>query len=270
MNGNHTFVICAYKDSPYLRECVKSLKKQTYQSAILLCTATPSKYLETVCGEYGLEYCVRVGQPSIGADWNYALSMAKTPYVTIAHQDDIYESDYVEKIMQMAEKQKSSLILFSDYYEMVDNQKCRNRLNLIIKRVLLYPLKNIKKQWKRGRKRSVICVGNAISCPTVTYHMQYIRAILENEHRNHLFQDHFRSNLDWEAWEWLSKQDGGFVYIPECLMSHRIHAESETSAVIADDRRRQEDYEMFCKFWPSWVAKLLSGVYSTSEKSNEV
>jgi len=26
---DHTFAICAYKESPYLRECIESLKKQT-------------------------------------------------------------------------------------------------------------------------------------------------------------------------------------------------------------------------------------------------
>ena len=33
---------------------------------------------------------------------------------------------------------------------------------------------------------------------------------------------------------------------------------------------KKEDYEMFCKFWPSFVAKLLVKFYSNSEKSNQM
>lgn len=42
----HTFVICAYKESPYLEACIRSLKKQTVASAICLATSTPSDYLK--------------------------------------------------------------------------------------------------------------------------------------------------------------------------------------------------------------------------------
>ena len=31
-NIKHTFVICAYKESPYLEECIKSLKHQKTKS----------------------------------------------------------------------------------------------------------------------------------------------------------------------------------------------------------------------------------------------
>ena len=34
--SDHTFVICAYKESPFLEECIVSLKKQNIQSHIIL------------------------------------------------------------------------------------------------------------------------------------------------------------------------------------------------------------------------------------------
>ena len=52
-------------------------------------------------------------------------------------------------------------------------------------------------------------------------------------------------------------------------MGHRIHEESETSIIIGDNARSQEDYEMYCKFWPKWIAKLLVNVYSKSQDSNK-
>lgn len=267
---NHTFVICAYQESQYLEDCIQSLKNQTVPCQIILTTSTPSEYLKILCQKYDISYRVREGEPGIAADWNYALSQTDTEYVTIAHQDDVYEPDYLENVQNRMVSDDTVLIAFSDYYELVNGHKYDNRINLRVKRVLLYPLRKRKMQNRQWRKRWVLRYGNAISCPTVTYHMSVIRQAMQQNHREELFEDHFKSNLDWETWEWLSRQDGSFAYIPRCLMSHRIHTESETSAVIGDNRRTKEDYQMFRKFWPSWIAGILSGAYKSSEKSNAV
>ena len=44
----HTFVICAYKESAFLEECILSLKKQTVRSNILIATSTPNKYIDDI------------------------------------------------------------------------------------------------------------------------------------------------------------------------------------------------------------------------------
>ena len=59
----HCFAVCAYKDSPYLRECMESLRLQEHPSPLLLCTATPSPYLENMAREYGATYCVNPHAP---------------------------------------------------------------------------------------------------------------------------------------------------------------------------------------------------------------
>ena len=35
----HSFVICAYKESPFLEECIQSLEKQTVKSTIKMVTS---------------------------------------------------------------------------------------------------------------------------------------------------------------------------------------------------------------------------------------
>ena len=64
-----------------------------------------------------------------------------------------------------------------------------------------------------------------------------------------IFESGMKSNIDWDAWEKLSKENGEFAYVPKILMSHRIHAESTTTAVIAESSGRSiEDYNMLCEF----------------------
>ena len=60
------------------------------------------------------------------------------------------------------------------------------------------------------------------------------------------------------------------IYINEPLMCHRIHEESATTAIIHDNARVQENYIMYCKFWPKPIAKLINHFYTKSEKSNEI
>ena len=85
-----------------------------------------------------------------------------------------------------------------------------------------------------------------------------------------VFEVGLKSNLDWETWERISKMNGSFTYIPQILMHHRIHEESTTSELIKDNKRSSEDYAVFRKFWPSVIAKMLTKVYSRSEKLNNV
>lgn len=266
----HTFVICAYKESPYLLECVASLKQQSVTSNIILATSTPSRTLEALCEEEAIAYVVREGTSGIAPDWNFALSCADTPYVTIAHQDDVYDKDYTKEILKALSGRTDALIVFSKYAELRNGEVAKKGLNMRIKETILAPLLFRGGAKSRFFKRWCIRFGNAICCPTVTYCVKPIGQYLNSIGQRELFLPHFRSNLDWETWELLSRCPGSFLYVNQPLMSHRIHEDSETSATIADHERGTEDYEMFQKFWPRWVSKLLSGFYGASEKSNEV
>ena len=79
-----------------------------------------------------------------------------------------------------------------------------------------------------------------------------------------------KSNVDWYAWENLSRQKGAFIFVNKQLMGHRVHRESETSKTIESNKRTDEDLEMFDKFWPHFFSLLLSKLYKNSEKGNNL
>lgn len=133
---------------------------------------------------------------------------------------------------------------------------------LKIKRFLLTPLKNEKNQKKIKMKKRALSMGSSICCPAVTINLDYVKTPV--------FRHRFKSNVDWQAWTRLAGEEGAFSYVPEVLMHHRIHEDSETSNLIADNSRAREDYEMFCEFWPSWVAKIIMRLYKFGERSNKV
>lgn len=136
---DHTFVVCAYKESPYLEACVDSLLAQTARSRILIATSTDNEHIRRIAGSRGLEVFFSARPSDIAGDWNYAYTRAGTRYVTIAHQDDIYEPDYALTAVSMMENRKKPLLFFSDYYELRDQEKVYQNLNLRIKKLLMLP-----------------------------------------------------------------------------------------------------------------------------------
>lgn len=113
--SRHVFAICAYKDSPYLEECIRSLKGQTVESSIICCTSTPSPYIERLAERYRIPLYVRDGESNIREDWLFALKKADGELVTIAHQDDRYSRDYVKMLLRAYEKYPDMTVFAGDY-----------------------------------------------------------------------------------------------------------------------------------------------------------
>lgn len=261
-NNQHTFAICAYKESAYLEECVKSLLEQTVPSKIIMITSTPNDMIKSICEKYNIPLDVNEGEGGIVQDWNFAYHAVDTKYVTIAHQDDVYLPQYTETVIERMEKAKKPLIAFTDYGELRGGQVVLKNKILQIKRFMLIPLKGKLFQSSKFMRRRVLSFGCPICCPSVTFSKDNLPQTV--------FQKGYRSDEDWQAWEMLSKLKGEFLYVDKVRMYHRIHEESETSIILGDNARTLEDYEMFCKFWPKSIARLLTRLYSESEKSNEL
>lgn len=259
----HTFVVLAYKESSYLEFCIQSVKNQKYPSEVLIATSTPNLYIKELAEKYNIEIIINNGEKGIGADFDFARTCAKTKLVTCAHQDDIYDYEYSSNIVEAFYKEPSAIILFSDYYELKNDIKEINNTNLKIKRMLLTLLKF--KGWSgfKGIKRSCLSLGNAICCPAVTFVNQNITI-------NNVFKCDFVCDVDWYAWEKLSKLKGKFIFVNKNLMGHRVHEESTTTEIIQNKIRTKEDLIMFQKFWPSSIAKLLNHFYVKSESNNKV
>ena len=55
---NHTYVICAYKEEPFLEDCVKSLLNQTVKSEVIISTSTPNDHIKKIADKYKVKLCI--------------------------------------------------------------------------------------------------------------------------------------------------------------------------------------------------------------------
>lgn len=262
MNEKHTFVICAYGESPYLEACIRSLKNQTVKSRILMATSTPNSHIRELGKKHHIPLFINEGEAGIVEDWNFGYRQADTRYITIAHQDDIYHSSYTCFLCKMMEEADRPLIFFSDYGEIRNKKIVRSNTLLRIKRLMLLPLECQALSGSKFVRRRILSLGSPICCPSVGFAREQVKTPI--------FQPGFRSNEDWQAWEKISREKGDFVYCRKRLVYHRIHEESATTSIIGDSGRMEEDLVMFRKFWPAWIAEPLARMYGKSEESNNM
>lgn len=259
---NHTFVVLAYKESEFLETCIKSVLNQKYKSNVIIATSTPNEYISNLADKYNLKIYVNNGEKGIGYDFDFAIKQGQTDLVTVAHQDDIYDYEYSYEIINKYQKYQDSIILFTDYYEIKNNNKVFKNRNLTIKRILLTPLRIYKLSKFKLNKRLVLALGCSICCPAVTFNINRIEFPV--------FASSYKCDVDWNAWEKLSKLKGRFIFIRKNLMGHRIHGESTTTEIIRDNIRTKEDFDILKRFWPKPIAKVISRLYAKSEENNNV
>lgn len=256
MKKNHTFVICAYKEVPYLGECVESLLNQTKKSDVIIATSTPNDYIESVAKKYKVKLAINKGKGGHVLDFCFAYRQAKTKYVTLCHQDDLYLPDFGEKVVDAMEKRKNPLIAFTNYNELKNGKLITTNKVLKIKNIMNFPFRFKFLSSMKWVKRGVLSLGCSICAPTVTYNKELVEEpIIGN----------LKSNLDWDTWLYLASLKGSFVYLKDKLLTHRIHSLSTTSLVLANEQKHIEDRLIFSRFWPKWIVNILMKVYGTSE-----
>ncbi len=257
---SHCFALCAYQVNPNLEECVQTLLAQTLQTKIIMITGSPNSHISSVAQKYNLPLYVNENTTGMASNWNYAYKMADTDYVTIAHEDDLYDNEYAASIAAAAGGRSSPLILFTDYWELNEETMIRESRLLAIKRRMNAPFRVRAFQGSRFIRNRILSFGCSICCPSVTYH----KAVIGDFE----FNQDFQCNLDWDAWYRISQNKGAFIYVPSPLMIHRIHEQSETTRLLKAGIRQSEDLIMFKRYWPGWIAGRLMKSYASGTEDN--
>lgn len=256
----HTFAVCAYKDSPYLEACLRSLKGQRVKTDIILCTSTPSPYIEKLAYKYEIPVYVRNGDSDIQDDWNFAYQKAAGELVTIAHQDDMYHKDYAAVLLEQYAAYPDMTVFASDYIT-VKNGRCLHKDPVeVIKKLMRLSLRVKRLAHVKWVKESVLRFGNSICCPSCSYNKGRLGD-------GKLFESEFKFALDWETMYRLAGRPGRFICAERPLLYYRVHESATTKQCIADNRRRNDEIAMFRQLWPDPVVKVLMHFYKKAYKA---
>lgn len=254
-----TFVVCTYKECAYLEEAICSLMNQTVKANVIISTSTPNEYVQGIADKYGIEVKVNPDGGQI-KDYNFAMSLPDTELVMLMHQDEVLVDTFVERVLFELNHVKKPIIAFTNYIEMHnDIVDKKPSLMVRIKRMMLLPLyvRIFSGTWLG--KRGIQLLGDPITHPTVV--------CVKREMPEEIFREAYKASMDWDLWERLSKQKGSFVYVKDVLLYHRMNDENQTVNLLNTTNARYEDeYEIFCRFWPKPIAKLIMKFYSKAAK----
>jgi glycosyltransferase involved in cell wall biosynthesis len=261
---DHTFAIPVYGSAPNLAALIDSLRSQDgARSEILLASSTSSAELEEFAKRCALPLHINPYRQDITADWNFALGAARTEFVTLAHQDDLFAPHYAVQLMSALRRHPGSLLAFCDYSEHTPMGPRPTNINLRIKRALRWRAFGSRECIVQTRdKIRLLSLGNPICCPSVMLN----RA----ETGDFKFPGGFQTNLDWMAWLQLAHRPGGFVFVADRLVSKGVHGGSETSATIASRAREREDHVLFRALWPKPIAAALATIYKLGYRANSI
>jgi glycosyltransferase involved in cell wall biosynthesis len=258
----HSFVIPVYRSAGQLADLIESLRAQEgARSEILVSSSTPSAELENLAKRHSLPLHINPHRIDIAADWNFALSKARSEFVTLAHQDDLYAPTYVAALSGALRRNPAACIAFCDYSEHTSRGARPMNINLRIKRELRRRAFGMRECILEPReKRRLLSLGNPICCPSVMFNRSRLS--------DFRFPAGFQTNLDWAAWLALARGHGGFAYVRESLVSKGVHADSETTATIASRAREREDRALFDTLWPQPIAAVLAALYKFGYRAN--
>lgn len=249
----HTFAICAYKESPYLEECIQSLKAQTVRTNVIIATSTPNEMIQQLADKYEIPLFVRNGKSDIRDDWNFAYDQAETEWVTIAHQDDRYNERYAEFLLKKVSEVENAIAFVSDYLPIKNGKIGPRDINSKIRHFLRRPIKNDKRASSRFWKRRILSLGNSICCPAVTYNKKRLG--------DSFFTSELKFNIDWDTFLKIADTEGAFVYVDKPLTYYRVHDGATSKEFIVDHKREADDRTMFRKFWPKWMVEIIMIFY---------
>jgi hypothetical protein len=259
---DHTFAIPVYRAAPNLAALVESLRGQVGdRSEILLASSTPSAELGAFAKHHALPLHINPQHFDIAGDWNFALAVAQTKWVTLAHQDDLFGPSYVGRLCSALRRHPGALMAFCDYSEHTPLGTRPININLRIKRLLRERAFGAREFITDPRdKVRLLSLGNPVCCPSVMFDRSALA--------DFSFPAGFQTNLDWMAWLELARRPGGFVYVREHLVSKGVHADSETTAAIANRAREREDRALFDTLWPRPLAAVLATLYRLGYRAN--
>ena len=252
-----TFVVCAYKECPYLEESILSLLKQTVKCNVLISTSTPNQYIEKIAQKYNIEIRVNKDGGQI-KDYNFAIQQPDTELVMLAHQDEVLSEHFVQRVLEEINLEEKPIIAFTNYLEMHNDVIDKKPSTMVkIKRIMLIPLlfRKLRSTW--FGKRLIQCMGDPITHPTVV--------CVKKELPKEVFREKYKAAMDWDLWERLSKQKGSFVYVRDVLLYHRMNDDNQTVQLINSSNIRYEnEYEILSRFWCKPIAKMIMHFYKKS------
>ena len=181
----------------------------------------------------------------IPGNWNRCLELTRTPYLCLAHMDDVYEPDYLERMVAALDAAPDAVLAH-----------CRaSTLDAAGSRGVAAPERYKDGLWRRlpadgdpARMFCALLAGNFVSCPSILYRTQELRRLGG-------FDARLRFAPDWDLLLRAVLGGGRLLGVPQVLLQYRRHAASATAGASDSLQRYREERLVAARAQATGVAR---------------
>jgi glycosyltransferase involved in cell wall biosynthesis len=218
-----TFAVPCRNAGPHLRPLLESLLAQSRQDFELLLVddASTDGSVGRAQDVAGARLRTVANERPLGLAGNFArcAELVQTPFFCLAHQDDVYERDYLARLLALLDARADAAIAHCAATAIDDAGA-----------PLAAPAERYKRRLaaraaaadRRGLYRRLYA-GNFVCCPSVLYRTAAFRAAGG-------FDGKLSFALDWELWFRMLRGGGTFAWVEEPLVRYRRHAAAASRA----------------------------------------
>ncbi|MBL9076296.1 MAG: glycosyltransferase [Planctomycetes bacterium] len=232
-----TFAIPCRDAGPFLRPLLQSLLAQTQAdfSLVLVDDGSTDGSADLARAVAGDRITVHRNERAlgIGANWNRCVELAATPFVCLAHQDDVYAPDYLRRMLAALHERPDAGLAH-----------CRATAIDAAGAPFESPAERFKDHFwhhRPGVDRAAhyerLWRGNFVCCPSVLYRTEALRRVGP-------FRADLRFALDWEQWFRFLRAGFGIVDVDAELLHYRRHAAAASRSATADRTRFLEELQV--------------------------
>ncbi|WP_248579328.1 glycosyltransferase [Nocardioides sp. InS609-2] len=234
-----TFAIPYYRGRDYLVEAIESVRAQSADDweLVVVDDAGPEQAddLISVYDDPRMRYVRHAQNVGMTRNWNACLSLARSPLVTLLHQDDRLLPRYAERVLEAARRYPGAAAYFTDVRVIGAAGDAGTSAADLAKKLARRPRHDYALAGDAGL--SAILANNYIYCPALCLN----RAVVGPDPfdpRWLMVQD-----LDFTTRQILA--DRALVSVREVLFEYRRHVGNQTEAYTLDSSRFREEVELY-------------------------
>lgn len=238
-----TAVIPLFHGARFVGETIGSLLAQTWPDFRLLCiddaSDDDSAAVARTAGGERITVLQNPARLGLGANWNRALETADTEYLLIAHQDDIYEPDYLATMVRLLDEHPRALAAHSRATTVDENGRLIPDPAGAFKDTFWSPAEPQERE--PAEELAVLQRGNYVIAPSVLLRMSTVKQLGP-------FDARYGFVTDWEYWMRASLAGFTLVGTHARLVRFRRHAQTATRAQELTMQRYEEELALLTAF----------------------
>ena len=236
MTTRVTVAIPVYNGARFLADAIRSLLVQKNAMVLVIDDASSDDSVAIARGFSDVRVVENEQRLGLAGNWNRAIELCTTEYLVIAHQDDVYEPQFVEQLADVLDRHPRAFAAHCKA-STIDEHGRATRDPAALYKDRFWPRGVAEYEREPSDEIAVLRQGNYVIAPAVMLRMKDVAAIGR-------FDARYDFVTDWDYWLRGLFAGRTLAGLNQRLMSFRRHANTATRLNERTLRRYEEESQL--------------------------